>query len=62
MIRQVLAAFGPDRCLWASDAPYQVVGGHSYAASVALLRDRAGLSAGDQEHVFRKTAEKVYFS
>jgi predicted TIM-barrel fold metal-dependent hydrolase len=62
MIRQVLTAFGPERCLWASDAPYQVVGGHSYAASVALLRDRAGLSAGDQEHVFRKTAEKVYFS
>jgi predicted TIM-barrel fold metal-dependent hydrolase len=62
MIRQVLTAFGPERCMWASDAPYQVVKGHTYAASVALLRDRAGLSKGDQEHLFRKTAERIYFS
>jgi predicted TIM-barrel fold metal-dependent hydrolase len=62
MIRQVLAAFGPERCMWASDAPYQVVKGHTYSASIALLRDRAGLSAGDKEHLFRKTAERLYFS
>ncbi|QDU31559.1 4-sulfomuconolactone hydrolase [Anatilimnocola aggregata] len=62
MIRQVLTAFGPDRCMWASDAPYQVVKGHTYGASIALLRDRAGLSAGDKEHLFRKTAERIYFS
>jgi len=62
MIKQVLTAFGPERCMWASDAPYQVVKGHTYAASVALLRDRAGLSAGDKEHLFRKTAERIYFS
>lgn len=62
MIKQVLTAFGPERCMWASDAPYQVVKGHTYAASVALLRDRAGLSAGDKEHLFRKTAERIYFA
>lgn len=62
MIRRVLTAFGPERCMWASDAPYQVVQGHTYAASIALLRDRAGLSAGDKEHLFRKTAERIYFS
>lgn len=62
MIKQVLGAFGPERCMWASDAPYQVVKGHTYAASVALLRDRAGLSAGDKEHLFRKTAERIYFA
>jgi predicted TIM-barrel fold metal-dependent hydrolase len=62
MIKQVLGEFGPERCMWASDAPYQVVKGHTYAASVALLRDRAGLSAGDKEHLFRKTAERIYFS
>ena len=61
MIRRVLTAFGPERCMWASDAPYQVVKGHTYASSIALLRDRAGLSAGDQEHLFRKTAERIYF-
>jgi L-fuconolactonase len=62
MIKQVLGEFGPERCMWASDAPYQTVDGHTYAASVALLRDRAGLSAGDKEHLFRKTAERIYFS
>jgi predicted TIM-barrel fold metal-dependent hydrolase len=62
MIKQVLTAFGPERCMWASDAPYQVVKGHTYADSVALLRDRAGLSAGDKEQLFRKTAERIYFS
>ncbi len=62
MIRRVLTEFGPERCMWASDAPYQVVKGHTYAASIALLRDRAGLSAGDKEHLFRKTAERIYFS
>jgi len=62
MIRRVLTAFGPERCMWASDAPYQVVKGHTYAASIALLRDRARLSAGDQEHLFRKTAERIYFA
>jgi predicted TIM-barrel fold metal-dependent hydrolase len=62
LIKQVLTAFGPERCMWASDAPYQVVKGHTYAASVALLRDRAGLSAGDKEQLFRKTAERIYFA
>lgn len=63
MIRKVLDAFGPERCMWASDAPYQVQGEHSYAASIALIRDRLDfLSAGDKDWLLRKTAEKVYFT
>jgi len=63
MIRRVLDAFGPQRCMWASDAPYQVQQGHTYAASVELIRDRLdGLSASDKEWLLRKTAEQVYFS
>ena len=63
MVRRVFDAFGPERCLWASDAPYQVQSPHTYKASVELLRDRAEfLSAGDKEWLFRKTAEKVYFA
>ena len=49
MVRRVLDAFGPERCMWASDAPYQVQPPHTYAASIALIRDRANfLSAGDR--------------
>ncbi len=62
MIRRVLDAFGVERCMWASDAPYQVQAPHSYAASIALIRDRlGGLSAGDKEWLLRKTAERVFF-
>jgi predicted TIM-barrel fold metal-dependent hydrolase len=63
MIRRVLDAFGPDRCMWASDAPYQVQPPHSYAASIALIRDKlTGLSAGDKEWLLQKTAERVFFA
>jgi L-fuconolactonase len=62
LIRRVLDAFGPDRCMWASDAPYQVQPPHTYAASIVLIRDRVpGLSAGDKEWLLRKTAERVFF-
>ena len=62
MIRRLLDAYGPERLMWASDSPYQLVGEHTYAASIALIRDRADfLSATDREWLLRKTAEKVYF-
>jgi hypothetical protein len=49
--------------MWASDAPYQVGPGHSYKASIDLVRDRLdGLSAGDREWLLRKTAERVFFA
>ena len=63
MIRRVLDAYGPSRCMWASDAPYQTDKGHRYGDSIALIRDRIDfLSAGDKEQLLRKTAERVYFS
>jgi predicted TIM-barrel fold metal-dependent hydrolase len=62
MIRQVLDAFGVERCMWASDAPYQVEPPHSYPASIALIRDRLTLSADDKEWLLTKTAEKVFFA
>lgn len=63
LIRRVLDAFGVERSMWASDSPYQVVEPHTYAASIALVRDRLpGLSAGDKSWLLTKTAEKVYFS
>lgn len=62
MIRRVYDAFGPQRLMWASDAPYQIVAPHTYRASLELVRDRlAFLSAGDREWLLRKTAERVYF-
>ena len=61
-VRQLLDAFGPERLMWATDCPYQVQAGHTYADSIALVRDRLDfLSPGDKQWLLRKTAEKVFF-
>jgi predicted TIM-barrel fold metal-dependent hydrolase len=63
MIRALRDAFGAQRLMWASDAPFQVEGGHTYANSIALIRDRLDfLTAEDKEWMLRKTAEKVFFN
>jgi predicted TIM-barrel fold metal-dependent hydrolase len=63
MIRRVLDAFSPQRCLWASDSPYQLGGENTYSASIGLIRDRLdGLSADDRAWLLSKTAERVYFA
>jgi predicted TIM-barrel fold metal-dependent hydrolase len=62
MIRRVFDAFGVERCMWASDSPYQVQPPNNYGASIALIRDLLnGISAGDREWLLRKTAEHVFF-
>ena len=63
MIRKVLGAFGPERSMWASDAPYQVQGNNTYRGSIDLIQNRLDfLSAGDREWLLRKTAERVFFA
>jgi predicted TIM-barrel fold metal-dependent hydrolase len=63
MIRRVLDAFGPERLMWASDCPFQVVPPHQYQPSIDLIRERCEfLSDGDREWMLRKTAERVFFS
>lgn len=62
MIRRLLDAFGPERLMWATDCPYQVQQGHTYADSISLIRDRIDfLSAGDKAQILRGTAERVFF-
>jgi predicted TIM-barrel fold metal-dependent hydrolase len=63
LIRRLRTAYGADRLMWASDCPFQVEGGHTYADSIALIRDRLDfLTAEDKDWMLRKTAEKVFFS
>lgn len=63
MIRQLRDAFGAERLMWASDCPYQVQQGHTYRASVELVRDRLDfLSNAERRWLLRGTAEKVFFS
>lgn len=61
LIRQVVQAFGPQRCMWETDCPFQVVNG-TYEASLALIRDRCTfLSPADKDQILRKTAETFFF-
>jgi predicted TIM-barrel fold metal-dependent hydrolase len=63
MIRRVLNAFGPERLMWASDSPFQVLGGHCYRDSIGLVRARLDfLTARDREWLLQRTAEQVFFS
>lgn len=62
MIRRLLESFGRERLMWASDSPFQVVGGHTYRDSIDLIRERLDfLSAADRQWLLRKTAERVFF-
>ncbi len=62
MIRQLRDAFGAERLMWATDCPFQSAEGHTYGASIELIRDRLDfLSETDKQWMLRKTAEKVFF-
>ena len=62
MIRKLRATFGASRLMWGSDCPFQVQDGHTYANSIALIRDRLDfLSAEDRQWMLHGTAEQVFF-
>ena len=59
-------AFGPERCMWESDAPLnrdeKDETEHTFEGSVAIIRDHADfLSASDREQILAKTAEDFFF-
>lgn len=61
LIRDVVHAFGPERCMWESDCPFQVVKDR-YIDSISLVRDRLDfLSAGDRDWLLYRTAERTLF-
>jgi predicted TIM-barrel fold metal-dependent hydrolase len=63
MIRRVYESFGPQRLMWASDAPFQVHKPHTYAGSLELVRDRLDfLNSQDREWLLGKTAEQLFFA
>lgn len=62
LIKRVIDAFGPERLMWASDAPYQVQNEHTYAASVALMQEGLDfLGQAEREQIMRATAEGFFF-
>jgi predicted TIM-barrel fold metal-dependent hydrolase len=63
MIRRMRDAFGAERLMWASDCPYQVGPGQSYADAIRLVREELDfLSAEERGAVLHDTAAKVFFT
>ena len=63
LVRRLRDTYGASRLMWASDCPYQVQKGHTYANSIAVIRDRLDFLTPEDKHwMLRKTAEKVFFS
>ena len=61
LIRRVVQAFGPGRCMWESDCPFQVVR-DSYADSIGLIRERLDFLTADQKDwLLWRTADRVLF-
>lgn len=61
LIKRVYDAFGPQRLMWGTDCPYQVVD-QTYQQSIDLIqRGLEFLSAADKEWLLTKTAERVFF-
>jgi predicted TIM-barrel fold metal-dependent hydrolase len=62
LVRRMVDAFGPQRLMWGSDSPYQLLDGHTYHDSIALVRDRLDfLTAEEREWLLRRTTERVFF-
>ena len=60
VVNRIIDAFGPDRLMWGSDSPYQVVLA-TYEDSISLVRDKLGLSAADKQKILNDTPAKLFF-
>jgi predicted TIM-barrel fold metal-dependent hydrolase len=62
MVARVLAAFGPGRLMWGSDAPFQLLNGRRYQESLDFLFRQAGIRRpADTDLLLRQTAETLFF-
>ena len=59
----MLAAFGPERCVWGSDFPCEHwLENTTYAQHLAVFTEELGLSTAEQEQVLGATAMRLFFS
>ena len=61
MIKRVIDAFGPQRCMWGSDSPYQVYK-EKMEDSISVIRDKLGLSDSDRDQILKGTAERLFWN
>ena len=61
-LHHLLAAFGPEHCIWGSDFPCEHwLEKATYAQHLAVFTEELGLSAAEQEQVLGGTAMRLFF-
>jgi predicted TIM-barrel fold metal-dependent hydrolase len=61
--RRVIAAFGPDRCVWGSNFPCELWNPNvTYAQHLALFTRELGLGADAKAAILGETARRLWFS
>lgn len=61
-LRHILAAFGPDRCMWGSDFPCEHwLKKSTYAQHIAVFANELGLHAEERDQVLGQAAERFFF-
>jgi predicted TIM-barrel fold metal-dependent hydrolase len=61
--RAVIAAFGPDRCIWGSDFPCELwCPKVTYAQHLNIFTQQLKLDGPSQEAILGKTAERLWFA
>ena len=62
LLRQMIAAFGPQRCIWGSDFPCELwLKKASYGQHLDVFRQELGLSLAEQEAILGTTAAQLWF-
>lgn len=62
MIKRLFESYGASRLMWASDCPYQLDNGNTYAASIALIRDHIDfVTDAERRQLLCDTAEETFF-
>ena len=62
MLRQIISAYTPDRCLWGSDFPTSLwIPNVTYQQHLAIFQQHMGLSELEQEAILGGTATKLWF-
>ena len=62
LLRAVIDAYGPERCLWGSDFPCELwIPRATYAQHLDLFRNALGLSASEEQAILADTPGRLWF-
>ena len=62
IVRRIIEAYGPDRCMWGSDFPCEHwLKKATYGEHLALFTEELGLSEGEQQAILEETPMRIWF-